>query len=202
MKAIILAGGQSERFGKPKAFAKIHSQMFYKRIIEVLEATNMFNEIIISTNEILAHEFDYDNIVIDHAKNKGKGPLAGIYSVMKQHTDETLFFVISVDTPMITQKAISKLYQFMVEHLIEDQLDIAGFQEDGMPIPTMAFYSPHTLSFIEAALESGDYSLKNVYSKVKSDWLDVHEIGSSDYWYKNINYQQDLIDLHHDIKNR
>ena len=71
-----------------------------------------------------------------------------------------------------------------------------------MPIPTMAFYSPHTLSFIEAALESGDYSLKNVYSKVKSDWLDVHEIGSSDYWYKNINYQQDLIDLHHDIKNR
>ena len=104
MKAIILAGGQSERFGKPKAFAKIHSQMFYKRIIEVLEATNMFNEIIISTNEILAHEFDYDNIVIDHAKNKGKGPLAGIYSVMKQHTDETLFFVISVDTPMITQK--------------------------------------------------------------------------------------------------
>src|SRR5699024_11451137 len=85
----------------------------------------------------------------------------------------------------------------MVEQLIEDQLDIAGFQEDGMPIPTIAFYSPHTLSFIEAALESGDYSLKNVYSKVKSDWLDVHEIGSSDYWYKNINYQQDLIDLHH-----
>lgn len=72
MKAIILAGGQSERFGKPKAFAKIHSQMFYKRIIEVLEATNMFNEIIISTNEILAHEFDYDNIVIDHAKTKVK----------------------------------------------------------------------------------------------------------------------------------
>ena len=112
MKAIILAGGQSERFGKPKAFAKIHSQMFYKRIIEVLEATNMFNEIIISTNEILAHEFDYDNIVIDHAKNKGKGPLAGIYSVMKQHTDETLFFVISVDTPMITQKAISVRFMY------------------------------------------------------------------------------------------
>src|SRR5699024_5513402 len=148
MKAIILAGGQSERFGKPKAFAKIHSQMFYKRIIEVLEATNMFNEIIISTNEILAHEFDYDNIVIDHAINKGIGPLAGIYSVMKQHTDETLFFVISVDTPMITQKAISKLYQFMVEHLIEDQLDIAGFQEYGMLIPTMVFYCHNTISFI------------------------------------------------------
>lgn len=201
MKAIILAGGQSERFGKPKAFAQINSQMFYKRIIEVLEGTNLFNEIIISTNETLAPQFDYPNIAIDDAENKDKGPMAGIYSVMRQHTDETLFFVISVDTPMITQKAISKLYQFMIEHLIEDQLNIAGFQEKGMPIPTMAFYSPQTLPTIETALDSGDYSLKNVYSKVKSDWLDVHEIDSSNYWYKNINYKQDLEDLHHDIMN-
>ena len=63
MKAIILAGGQSERFGKPKAFAEINYQMFYKRIIEVLEATNMFNEIIISTNETLSHELDRKSVV-------------------------------------------------------------------------------------------------------------------------------------------
>src|SRR5699024_3396665 len=113
--------------------------------------------------------------------------------------DYILIFVISRDTPLITQKAISKLYQFMIEHLIEDQLNIAGFQEKGMPIPTMAFYSPQTLPTIETALDSGDYSLKNVYSKVKSDWFDVHEIDSSNYWYKNINYQQDLEALHHDM---
>ena len=53
MKAIILAGGQSERFGEPKAFAEIDSQPFYRRIIDVLEATNMFNQIIISTNDQL-----------------------------------------------------------------------------------------------------------------------------------------------------
>ena len=40
MKAIILAGGQSERFGEPKAFAQINAQPFYKRIIDVLEGTN------------------------------------------------------------------------------------------------------------------------------------------------------------------
>ncbi|HLR19156.1 MAG TPA: molybdenum cofactor guanylyltransferase MobA [Staphylococcus sp.] len=202
MKAIILAGGQSERFGEPKAFAQIESQSFYERIIDVLEATNMFNQIIISTNEDLASQFDYPNIVIDEQKNKDKGPLAGIRSVMSHFEEEELFFVISVDTPMITQKAISKLYQFMVEHLIEDQLDIAGFQEDGRPIPTLAFYSPHTLNYIDKALASDDYSLKNVYTKVASDWLDVNEIESPGYWYKNINFQQDLDILRHEIINR
>ena len=43
MKAIILAGGQSSRFGRPKAFASVDGQMFYQRIVNVLKSTNMFN---------------------------------------------------------------------------------------------------------------------------------------------------------------
>ena len=38
-------------------------------------------------------------------------------------------FVISVDTPMVTGKAISALYQFLVSRLIEDQIDIAAYSE-------------------------------------------------------------------------
>ena len=53
MKAIILAGGHSERFGQPKAFATIDNEPFIK-IIQVLQDTNMFNDIIISTNDKLA----------------------------------------------------------------------------------------------------------------------------------------------------
>ena len=34
MKAIILAGGHSERFGKAKAFAEIDGQLFYQRIVQ------------------------------------------------------------------------------------------------------------------------------------------------------------------------
>ncbi|RIP37467.1 molybdenum cofactor guanylyltransferase MobA [Staphylococcus gallinarum] len=202
MKAIILAGGQSERFGEPKAFAEIDSQPFYSRIIDVLVATNMFNQIIISTNEQLQDKFDYPHIVVDKEQHKNKGPLAGIHAVMKKYQDEELFFVISVDTPMITQKAISRLYQFMVEHLIDDQIDIAGFKDGEQPIPTMAFYNPRTLEHIEAALASSDFSLKHVYHQVDTDWLDVKQIDSTDYWYKNINYQQDLDSLKFRILNR
>ncbi len=107
MKAIILAGGHSERFGKAKAFAEIDGQLFYQRIVQTLQETNMFNDIIISTNDQLANQFKHDNVIIDDANNKKKGPLAGIHTVMKQYNDEELFFVISVDTPMVTGKAIS-----------------------------------------------------------------------------------------------
>lgn len=194
MKAIILAGGRSERFGAQKAFAEIQGQYFYQRIIDVLEATNMFNKIIISTNEELAPKFDYSDVVVDAPQFKDKGPLAGLCTVMNQYDDE-LFFVVSVDTPMISKKAISKLYQFMVAHLIEDKLDIAGFIADNYPIPTIAFYSPKTLQYIEQALNSDDYSFKNVYNQVDHAWLNVEDIDAPEYWFKNINYQQDLDSL-------
>ena len=122
----------------------------------------MFNEVIISTNEQLAPLFEHQNVVIDDKNSRNKGPLAGIYSVMKQYSDEELFFVVSVDTPMITSKAISGLYQFMISHLIEDHLDIAAFKDAETKIPTIAFYSPHALKTIEAALQSDDYSLLHV----------------------------------------
>lgn len=192
MKAIILAGGRSERFGAPKAFTQINNKMFYQHIIDAIEATNMFSEIIVSSNAELADRFENVKVIVDDPQHKGKGPLSGIYSVMKQDYEAELFFVISVDTPLVTEKAISALYRFLVEHLIEDQLDIAGYKEDGFPIPTIAFYSPTCLPVIARALESDDYSMKHVYSQVASDWLDVHEAETQPNWYKNINYPQDL----------
>lgn len=200
MKAIILAGGHSERFGEPKAFATVNNQMFYKRIIDVLNATNMFNDVIISTNEMLAPRFEHDQVVVDDTPHKDKGPLSGIYTIMKQYATEELFFVVSVDTPMITEKAISELYQFMVAHLIEDHLDIAAFKQDGRMIPTIAFYSPNALSAITEALNSDDYSFKNVYHQLSVDYLDVNEVDSPEYWCNNINYQQDLDSLNKMLK--
>ncbi|MEB6613150.1 molybdenum cofactor guanylyltransferase MobA [Staphylococcus pasteuri] len=192
MKAIILAGGQSSRFGRPKAFASVDGQMFYQRIVNVLKSTNMFNDIIISTNSQLKNEFKYQSIVVDKDNYKGKGPLAGVLSVMEQYPDEELFFVVSVDTPMINEKAINQLYQFMMSHLIEDQIDIATVKSNGYMIPTIGFYSPKTKNVIEEILNSDDYSFKQLYEEMNVDWINVEDIDAPSYWYYNINSQQDL----------
>ncbi|MCD8923350.1 molybdenum cofactor guanylyltransferase MobA [Staphylococcus epidermidis] len=195
MKAIILAGGESSRFGKAKAFAEIDNQYFYQKIVETLKSTNMFNRIIISTNSQLASQFEYEYVIIDDEHHKNKGPLTGIYSVMKQYMDEELFFIVSVDTPMITSKAVNGLYHFMVSNLIESRLDIVAFKEGQICIPTIGFYTLSTFPFIEKALNSNHLSLKHVFKQLSTDWLDVTEIDSPHYWYKNINFQHDLDSL-------
>lgn len=192
MKAIILAGGESRRFGRPKAFAEVEGQMFYQRIIKVLESTNMFNDILISTNNQLKNQFDHTNVVVDTEEHKGKGPLAGIFTAMQQYPDEELFFVVSVDTPMISERAINQLYQFMVSHLIDDQIDIATVKASGRYIPTIGFYRPKTKAVIEDILESDDYSFKQLYNQMNIDWIKVEDIKAPSYWYYNINSQQDL----------
>lgn len=80
MKAIILAGGHSKRFGSPKAFACIHGEMFYKRIINTLTETNLFDDIIISTNKQLKNEFEYKHIMVDEETHADKGPLSNLHS--------------------------------------------------------------------------------------------------------------------------
>ena len=36
-------------------------------------------------------QFKYPNVVIDDENHNDKGPLAGIYTIMKQHPEEELF---------------------------------------------------------------------------------------------------------------
>ena len=51
------------------------------------------------------------------------------------------------------------------------------------------------VSFYEKALNSNHLSLKHVFKQLSTDWLDVTEIDSPYYWYKNINFQHDLDSL-------
>ncbi|UEX90562.1 molybdenum cofactor guanylyltransferase MobA [Staphylococcus ratti] len=199
MKAIILAGGESRRFGTPKAFAKIQGEYFFEKIYQTLVSTNMFSDIIISTNETLAAQFEGYRTVVDHPAHKNKGPLSGLYSIMSQD-DNDFYFVISVDTPMVTDKAISQLYQFLISNLIEEQLIIAGYKANNRPIPTIAFYHKAALPKIESALNSDDYSMRHVYQSVSTDWLDVNDVEGPSYWHRNINFQEELTSLEAEIE--
>ena len=196
MIAIILAGGQSSRFGSPKAFATIEGEVFYKKIIKTLNQTNVFERIVISTNETLKDSFDYSVVVVDEPVYANNGPLSGIYSVMESY-DTECYFVIACDTPMVSEKSISYLYQFFISRVMEEQLDIAGYEANGFKMPTLAFYSHRVKSEIKQSLDQGQYRMKEIYENRPAQWLDVDEINNQHNWYKNINYQEDLKEIEH-----
>lgn len=196
MIAIILAGGQSSRFGSPKAFATIDGEVFYQKIIKTLNQTNLFEKVVISTSEVLKHSFEHQDVVVDLPEYKDKGPLAGIYSAMQSYESEC-YFVIACDTPLITEKAISHLYQFFISRVMEEQLDIAGYEADGKKMPTLAFYSHRVESDIKAALDKQALRMKEIYQNTPSQWLNVQVVDDASNWYQNINYSEDLENLKH-----
>lgn len=191
MIAIILAGGESKRFGSPKAFATIEGEVFYKKIITTLEKTNLFEKIVVSTNASLKNRFETKYVVEDLPEHKGKGPLAGLSSVMNTYENEC-YFVIACDTPNVTEKAISRLYQYFVGQVMEEQLDIAGYIHDNKKIPTIAFYSHHVIESIEEILNSDSYRMRDLYQMSRSKWLDVAEVNDDTKWYQNFNFKEDL----------
>ncbi len=191
MIAIILAGGKSSRFGSPKALATISGEVFYEKIIRTLNQTNLFEKIVISSSEEMKDSFDYQDIVVDLPEYENNGPLGGIYSVMQQY-DTECYFVIACDTPKITEKAISHLYQFFISRVMEEQLDIAGYEADGKKMPTLAFYSHRVVEDIKDALDQEEYRMKEIYQKKPSQWLNVDFINDPTNWYQNINYIEDI----------
>ena len=183
MIAIILAGGKSSRFGSPKALATISGEVFYEKIIRTLNQTNLFEKIVISSSEEMKDSFDYQDIVVDLPEYENNGPLGGIYSVMQQY-DTECYFVIACDTPKITEKAISHLYQFFISRVMEEQLD--------KKMPTLAFYSHRVVEDIKDALDQEEYRMKEIYQKKPSQWLNVDFINDPTNWYQNINYIEDI----------
>ena len=94
---------------------------------------------------------------------------------------------------------ITQLYQFAISQRIERQVDIIAYSDNDKPIPTIAFYSRGVISNIEKALNSNDYSLQHVYKNVITCFLDTKEVQPLKNWSKNINYQDDLNTLLHQI---
>nr|WP_263314963.1 molybdenum cofactor guanylyltransferase MobA [Mammaliicoccus sp. Marseille-Q6498] len=194
MIAIILAGGESSRFGSPKALAKIDGEDFYKKIIRTLNQTNLFEKIVISSSEDLKDSFQHDDVIVDLPHYANEGPLGGIYSVMSEY-DAECYFVIACDTPKVTEKAISHLYQFFIARVMEEQLDIAGYEADGKKMPTLAFYSHRVKEDIKEALDENRNSMREIYQNNPAQWLNVNVISDQTTWYKNINYIEDLTEL-------
>src|SRR5690625_7699926 len=81
---VILAGGQSSRFGSPKAFVKKDNIPFYQYSWQARKP--FVSSTLIITNPLVEALFAKDNVPIkmvnDHDQYQGQGPLAGIYTAM------------------------------------------------------------------------------------------------------------------------
>lgn len=189
---ILLAGGASRRFGAPKAFATYKGRMFYRWAMDVMQ--EYVDEIVIVSHPDLYQRFSGErgaDIIMDVDKYRGKGPVAGLYSVMSQYS-ATWYCVLPCDMPLLTSSMLNRLVQSMKD---DDQLEAVMPFVGGRMYPLTAIYHQNVLPRLQQNLDEGRHKVSEVTKHLAVAYLGEEELGITEYELQNINSQAD----HHQL---
>jgi len=149
ISGIVLAGGNSSRMGRDKAFLYIEGKPLIDYAIDILSPIS--NTICISSSFQISKKQGF-NIVLDEFENCG--PLSGLASTLK--TIETNHaFVISVDTPLVP----NDLYEILLKFKNESNIVIPSIANNVEPL-TGIFSKCHWRTISEY-LKTGKRSVIN-----------------------------------------
>ncbi len=172
---VILAGGNSTRMGKTKAFLDVDGEYFISRIYRTL--SGVFDEVLIIEAELTGrYEFLTQSLCTDIYKNSG--PLAGIHSAFVNSVLDILF-VASCDVPLLSPAMVSDVMIASIGYDAAIPRTVDGIH------PLCGAYNRRTLPKIEEYLNLGYRSMNGFLKQIDVHYLDVSENESRDL--SNIN---------------
>ncbi|MCM2674941.1 molybdenum cofactor guanylyltransferase [Alkalicoccobacillus plakortidis] len=179
---VVLAGGASSRFSGEKALAVLQHRLFYERVLDAV--TPHVDRVIVVSKPTLQMELSNqrDAIMIeDQPPFSGKGPIAGIYSAMKQVPAEW-YVVIAVDMPLMDQKAVGKLIE-----CVNDSFDAIVPVVNERMQPLAAIYHADCLATLHQQLLNKQYRMIDFLDSVKTKYLTEEELAIPTEAFQNIN---------------
>lgn len=179
---VILSGGESQRFGEPKAFAPYDGLPFYQHAVNAL--TLHVEKIVIVTHGALKERFNRETglqVIEDVEPYIGKGPLSGVYTSMKQYEFEW-YFIVACDMPYFNSAIAGEIIQG-----IQDGDKGIIPKAEGRIHPLSALYHHSTFPHLVRQLESGSYRM--------TEWIDRFDArivdGLDEKYFKNVNDKQE-----------
>lgn len=175
--ALLLAGGQSRRFGHNKALAHVDGQPMIKRVYDTLDVC--FETVLIST---AASDTQFD-IPATHIADRypNTGPLGGIYAGLA-YTKHPWLFVSAVDLPFITPAAIHQILS-----ACHPAIDGVIATDGNYPQPLFGCYHTRLATPLKQFLQTGGRAVFR--------FIEMHTIQTTAMPAKvltNINYRDDL----------
>ncbi|WP_159439893.1 molybdenum cofactor guanylyltransferase [Bacillus sinesaloumensis] len=180
---IVLAGGESRRFGSHKAFAKLHDREFYDYAIDALDKN--VSQLYLVSHPDLEEEFQNRTtaiIVQDLPEFRGDGPLAGIYTVM-QKTMSDWFVVLPCDTPFVTNNLIKQLISFTNDKNIDAIVPVINERKQ----PLIAVYHSRVSEKIEKMLMDKNLKMSSLLAECNVKYVTNQELQFQDMEFENIN---------------
>ncbi len=191
---IILAGGQSKRMGRDKAFLKWKGKTFLRHILEFCDSVS--NQIIISGNknpEIYLKEAVNlkNNPTVIKDIEPYSGPLNGIISCLNK-IEHSNVFIATCDTPALNKKIFSYLYNSLQEYHCVVPVIEGKFQ------PFNTFYTKEAIKIGANLYKKGIRSIykwiENLNKKYISD-IELKKIDEKLLMFKSINTQEEYVNF-------
>lgn len=176
---LILAGGQSRRFGSDKAMHRVGGRPMIEHVIDAVHP--FVAEILVSVqSRDDAPEGVADDIVEDHFP--GCGPLAGIHAGLMASSSPWML-VAACDMPHLTSADLETI----VASTVDAESAVVAVGGDGMRHPLCACYHRSLLPLVEGRLSSGNYSVQGLLEEIR-----VQYVRLSDFALRNVNSVSDL----------
>ena len=168
---IILAGGESKRFGEDKLSTKVGAKTLLESVID--SVTPYFEKAWIVGGK--------ENPDLIKA-----GPLGGIYTGLKLSNKRS--FVIGGDMPFFNSKLADILFEKKGEAVVP-------VHENGFIEPLFAFYEPSICPIIEDYVKEGERKIRGLLDRIDAHYISVSELRVHDPDLKcfvNVNTKEDL----------
>ncbi len=184
---ILLAGGESRRFGSPKAFAAFHNKPFYEVVLNQLYP--VIDEAIIVTKTNLLEKFILETardlkVIKDEEAFQGMGPLAGIYSGIT-HTSGDYYFTVACDMPLVTESLFSLLIEELNKH--PNAMAVVPVSS-GRRQPLCAIYHSSCQPIIEQLLISGRRRMNDLLESIDALYVEIENYENQ---FLNVNTREE-----------
>jgi molybdopterin-guanine dinucleotide biosynthesis protein A len=175
---LVLAGGDSRRMGRPKAWLEVGDTYLLRHVAERLGPG--FSEVMVSfaEPEQLEEPVPY-RVVFD--RRPSAGPLAGIEAGLAAARNE-LIFAVACDMPYVT-KEVAQLAVAAAR-----SCDAAIPRIDGRPEPVCGAYRRSALPFIIGAVNTGRFKAADLVAELDVTWLE----GLDPQLFRSLNTPRDL----------
>ncbi|MFC2097498.1 molybdenum cofactor guanylyltransferase [Bacteroidota bacterium] len=185
----ILAGGKNTRMGgKEKALLKVNGKEIITSILEKYE--NLFEEILIVTNETTKYNYQNKKIRVVSDKIKNTGPIGGIHSALSYSTKEAVF-VVACDMPFINTEMIRKVIDYYKKNNFDAVVPKTGNNLE----PMFSIYNKSSLKSLNSFISTNNFYIRKFLDKIKVGYLEIQENEFSKKNFTNINTPEDLESL-------
>lgn len=183
---VVLAGGDSRRFGSPKALARLHGKPLWRLVAERVAA--VCDRVEVSANDARVAGAVRSTTGVFTDRRADAGPLAGIHAAWKRAVElgSEAVVVAAVDTPWVPKEALRRLAG---EWRVHGRPSVAASGPPWGFEPLTAVYPVSSLEPLEAALRRG---VRKAGEFARSLDPLVVDTGTAPARFRSVNRPEDL----------